>query len=769
MKKQKGSIIGILVLVLLSSMTLFSSYTLLTSGQMHMKSEMNRLGFGDFTVWVSDSPDELEQEIVKISDVGQVIQQPLVYCGYEIGGQYSDDEGQLLTFDGSIPYYFTHKDGRKMNTPEVERGTVYISPALSSTYNVEIGDNISFQLSRKEGIVSLQVAGYFADAFMGSSMIDMKSFLISEQDMEEIRGIITEAEEVDVLGREGAMLHISKASDSNLSDLEFYQKIQENTDISLYTDFTYREDSILNYMLLLQNILSGFMLAFSLVLLCISVVVIRHSIGGVLEQEKKDIAILKTMGLSGVGIRNLYLTLYGLVTFGGLIFGILPSKLIASILAKGMVTSTGLLVDIKVPLLQELWMFIGILILLLLFVIVRTRKIRNIAPIVTMRDKQEKTKTSHSKLRKKWLIFDLAVRELITGKNKYLSLAIISMILVVFLSIVGRMGSWLGPNGEGLMNTFSVAEHDLGVQPFNASVPMDEIERVIEWYSPIEDTYELAMQSVTLNGQEYTANILNDTEWFHILEGAVCDGNSILITDTVANEQALSIGDEVRITANGKTERYVVSGIYQCANGMGTNIGMSMAGYSKVGDITGFIWCKHYILKDGSVRDFAMQYIQEHYRGIDVHTNSWSGLDGIVSMMKLLIICIYIIAAIFIMVSVSMTSSKLIQSEIGNIAIYRSIGLSAKKLRKSFALRFMIVDLIGAMIGVIISQIIADPLISIIYKQFGIGEFRSQISILGVILPLIIVPVLFFLFSWGFSKRMAQFSVIKLISKNEKE
>ena len=43
------------------------------------------------------------------------------------------------------------------------------------------------------------------------------------------------------------------------------------------------------------------------------------------------------------------------------------------------------------------------------------------------------------------------------------------------------------------MNTFSVADHDLGVQPFNASVPMDEIERIINWYSPVIETYELAM------------------------------------------------------------------------------------------------------------------------------------------------------------------------------------------------------------------------------------------------------------------------------------
>ena len=79
------------------------------------------------------------------------------------------------------------------------------------------------------------------------------------------------------------------------------------------------------------------------------------------------------------------------------------------------------------------------------------------------------------------------------------------------------------------MNAFSVAEHDLGVQPFHSSVPMDEIERVIHWYSPITKQYELAMESVTVNGQEYTANILSDVKWFHILKGKAPEGKEILV------------------------------------------------------------------------------------------------------------------------------------------------------------------------------------------------------------------------------------------------
>ena len=766
MKKQKGSIVGIFLLVFVLALCLFSAITVYISGINSVECEMQRLGFGDFTVWTSGQPERLQAEIENLPGVDRVLYQPLIFAGYEINGSYSDNEGQLLVYDGSVPYRFLSADGEGQPIPEILPGTVYISPALCSNFDVEIGDTIQFELSRSNGMKSLEVVGYFADAFMGSSMIDMKGFLIHENDWDDMQEVISGAAEVDVLGRNGAMLHIFRSVDSELSEQDFQRQIFESTDISLYTEFSYRQESILNYMLLLQNILSGFLIAFSGVLLFTCLIIIGHSLSVVIEQEKQDMAILKTMGLSGSGLRGLYLTLYGGTVLLGLVLGLIFAWEIAELLAKAMVSSTGMLIELSFPARVILPILLGILLVFAVFLFMRTRKILRIAPVQTMREAAG-TKKITSALRKSFLSPDIALRELRSGKRKYIALCMISLFLTLFLSVIGRMGTWLGPNGEGLMNTFSVADHDLGVQPFNASVPMDEIERIINWYSPIKETYELAMQSVTVNGQEYTANVLNDTKWFHVLSGDVCDGDSILITDTVASELALSIGDTVQVAANGRMESYTVSGIYQCANGMGSNIGMSLGGYSKIGDITGYIWCYHYILENGLVRDYAMAYLQENYRGIDVHTNSWSGLSGIVFVMHALIVVIYLVAALFILVSVALTANKLLQSETGKMAIYKSLGMSSGRLRFSFALRFLIVVIIGTGIGICLSALGADSAIGRLFKMFGIGEFNSGFSILGTILPMTAIPLLFFGFSLAFSSKLKQVSIIDLISQND--
>lgn len=765
-KKQKSSLICIFLLMFMVGLCLFSSVILADSGRKSVSAEMDRLGFGDFTAWINGNEEQLKDEIEHLSEVERLEIQPLIFAGYEINGSYSDNEGQLIVYDGKVPYRFIDEDGNRQNISSIGRGQIYISPALRSSYDIDVGDKINFELSRQNGIVSFIVAGYFEDAFMGSSMIDMKSFLISQDDRNAMLDIIANAAEYDVLGKSGAMLHIFKSEDCTLSEAEFQRLVYSESTLSRYTEFSYTQGSILNYMLLLQSIMTGFLTAFSVVMLIICLIVTGHSLSSVIEHNKQDMAILKTIGLSGGSIRRIYLFIYDVSVVLGLTVGLLPSIVISNILVKGLITSTGLLISVQCPYMTTALIFVGLLLFFRIFIYLQTNEIIKIKPMQTIRS-DEKSTAVRSPLRKKSLCINLAVRELLSGKRKYAGVYIISTVLVLFLSIVGKMGAWLGRHGEGLMNAFSVAEHDLGVQPFNETVPMDEIERVINWYSPITETYELAMQSVTLNGQEYTANILDKTTYFHVLEGRVCEDDEILITHTVASEQGLSIGDTVEVAASGRARKYVVSGIYQCANGMGSNIGMSIGGYAKIGDVNGYIRCRHYILENGNMRDYAMKYLQDSYRGIDVHTNSWSGLSGIVFVMHMLIAVIYVITSLFIFIAVYLTASRLLQSETGNMAIYKSLGMSVSVLRISFALRFAATAAIGSLVGMILSMMFSDSAIGAIFRTFGIGSFSSAFSFMGSALPTIAVIILFFGFAWLSSAKIRRVSLVQLISEND--
>lgn len=60
----------------------------------------------------------------------------------------------------------------------------------------------------------------------------------------------------------------------------------------------------------------------------------------------------------------------------------------------------------------------------------------------------------------------MALRQLTAGARRYSGACIVAILLVFFASMIGRMDTWLGADGKGMMDAFNPADHDIGVQIF---------------------------------------------------------------------------------------------------------------------------------------------------------------------------------------------------------------------------------------------------------------------------------------------------------------
>ena len=389
LKSHRGTVFGVFALILLVSLSLGSVLTVWNNSSRYVDSEMNRLGYGDITDWVSGLSDvaPLAEEVSTLDEVGSVGVQSLIFSEYEIGDQESDSEGQLITYDpGRYPYKFFTEDlsGYQSAPTEIAQGEVYVSASMVSMFGVQIGDTITFPIARSGGDVTFTVAGFYEDPFMGSSMIGMKGFLICEQDHEEIAGVIEESGE-DSLAREGFMLHISKVSGSALTAAQFNAFLSENTSLTSYVEFTHSKDAIAGFMLTLQNVFTSLLLAFVAILLLASMAVLSHSIGSAIEQDYTNMGILKTMGFTSGKLRAIQLLQYLIITLCGMGVGLLLSIPAASLICQMTVTTTGLLIPSALPIGICLIALAAILLLMLGFVWFRTGKIRRISPVYAIR------------------------------------------------------------------------------------------------------------------------------------------------------------------------------------------------------------------------------------------------------------------------------------------------------------------------------------------------------------------------------------------------
>lgn len=584
LKSHKGTAAGSFFLLLLVGISLCATLTVWHNAGNYVRGEMERLGYGDLTAWVSGLEDVsvLAEEIAALEKVDSVGTQSLLFSEYEVGEQESDSEGQLITYNPEqYPYKFFNEDltGYIPAPAEIAPGTLYAPASLRSMFGVEAGSSITFPIARSGGDAAFTMAGFYEDPVMGSSMIGMKGFLICEADHEAIAAMIGQAG-VDALAREGFTLHITQKG--SLSAAPFNALLNRETSLSQHTEFTHSFSAMAGFMLTLQNVFTGLLLAFVMIFLLAALAVLSHSISSAIQQDYRDMGILKALGITTSALRAV--------------------QALQVLLAAGGCMACGAL---------------------------------------------------------------------------------------------------------------------------------------------------LAMPTVSVNGVDMTANVITEPERFHILSGRTCQAaDEVVLTEFVAADLGVAVGDTVTLAGTLGSGEYTVSGIYQCANDMGQNIGLSREGYVTLGEDTPQMWCTHYFLEDSSLQPQVMEALSAAFGGdVYLHENSWPGLSGILSAMGLLMAFLYTMVAVFVLVATLLTVEKLLRSERRDLAIYRALGFPARRLQASFALRFCLVGLAGSLLGTALSAVLTDPLVALLLRAEGISNFSSQPRWTVVALPGAVVTGLFSLFA----------------------
>lgn len=469
LKSHKGTAAGSFFLLLLVGISLCATLTVWHNAGNYVRGEMERLGYGDLTAWVSGLEDVsvLAEEIAALEEVDSVRIQSLLFSEYEVGEQESDSEGQLITYN---PEQYSYKFFNEALTgyipapAEIAPGTLYAPASLRSMFGVEAGSSITFPIARSGGDAAFTVAGFYEDPVMGSSVIGMKGFLICEADHEAIVAMIGQAG-VDALAREGFMLHITQKG--SLPAAPFNALLNQETSLSQHTEFTHSFSAMAGFMLTLQNVFTGLLLAFVVIFLLAALAVLSHSISSAIQQDYRDMGILKALGITTSALRAVQALQVLLAAGGGMACGALLAMPAASFLCGMTVTTTGVLVPAGLPIGLCLPLLLLLLATVCGFSWLRAGKLKAVSPLVAIRSGMEKGewKKSPLPLRKRGLAFWMAARQVLVGKGRYAGTCLVAALLVFFAGLMGRVDSWLGPNGEGLMDAFNPADLHIAAQP----------------------------------------------------------------------------------------------------------------------------------------------------------------------------------------------------------------------------------------------------------------------------------------------------------------
>lgn len=172
------------------------------------------------------------------------------------------------------------------------------------------------------------------------------------------------------------------------------------------------------------------------------------------------------------------------------------------------------------------------------------------------------------------------------------------------------------------------------------------------------------------------------------------------------------------------------------------------------------------MLEDKSKTDEVIDKISEKYGdmfSIDVYDGSTSLLtqyDQVVSLLKLII---YTFSILFSFVVIRMVCTKSFIQERTIIGIYKALGFTSNMLRLQFAVRFLSMALLGEVLGGILSILFSGKTLSICLSLTGITKVVVEYTTMTVIMPIAVISISFFVFSYWASRKINRVEIRELV------
>ena len=783
MRRNKGVHISVFVLMLIISLAFCSVLSYYTNSIRRDSKAMEEVGYGGMlaALYGEDrldaygiSADKIIKNIGKCDAVQEVKAADVVYLLLKDCNGKGGNSSFVLNDTDSVLTYDQYDVDNKMTDRRLEKGEVSVPFSFIGMYDCKIGDTV--ELGNDNGSYTFKVASFFEDPYMGSSVMGIKTILISDEDFADLKAKAAEDHrsglEDDKRSFElSKLIIIDKKPGLDLTEMEFERELNNVSDFASYCWITLSKEQAGSYMLLMTKVFSAVLLIF-VVLLVAAMIVLGHNIGSSIEMDFVNIGILKAVGMTNASVKLALLAGYMCTVAAGLFAGIPLAIPILKIINSATRSSSGLEVPSDINVGLVLCVILAILLLVAAFIMLKTRRISEATPIKAIRGGRGSVHFSSVlklPVSGKKLGVSLAYRQFISEKKQYAAAIIVTAILAMFMILMNDMMRWFNSQNM-LVDMFSVTKYDLTASFVDEDTQKD-IENVISEHTAYRK-YQMSSEYLLFDDVQMYCYIVEDPDMINtIRKGRTCTyDNEVLITQYVADGFHMNVGDTVTVKRGGVARKMVISGIYDSANDTGKNFAISKAAYSKFASgetvsepgVSGAAksssdeeeWSGKgicYDLDNTDECDAIIQEIDKRYgdnQGItySIHSakDDFEEVAGTVNIaIQGLTLLTYMLGAVFVIVTVVIVCGKVLMREQKDIGIYKALGFTSFRLRCQLAVRFIVTAVVGSLLGIVLALIVSKPFFKAGFESFGIYSFNLSTSVISLVIPLVFMSVLF--------------------------
>ncbi len=612
--------------------------------------------------------------------------------------------------------YLLNLDG---DVIRVQPGEIYVP--ICYRHMGEVGNTMTIN------DVPFTIAGYLRDSQMNSSFASSKRFLVHEKDYA-------------VLEQNGSteyLIEYRLYDPAKTGELEAaYTKAGLEANGPAVTYPLFRMINALS-----DGIMIAILLLVSLLMIAIAFLCIRLTLLTKIEDDYREIGIMKAIGLSNQDIRKVYLGKYITIAGIGSLLGLLTMLLFQNALLQNIRLTMGESNNQLPAYLFGVLGVIGIFLLVIVYVKGILKRFRRISPAAAIRSGNADNtagKAGRLKLsRSAWINTNvyLGIKDVIARPKLYLTMVII-LTLAAFIIIVPQ-NLYSTISSKSFMTYMGVGECDMR---FDLQQLEHMEEKAQEILTALKQDVNISKAAIyethsysTINAEGNLENIkveIGDSSTFPISyqAGRAPEREDELALSTLnAQELGKGIGDSITLIVEDHKRTMTVCGIYYDITNGGKTAKAAFVSSSK--DVMWLIINVDFA--NGTAVQEKVASYSRLFPGIKVSSISEyiaQTMGGGIRSLKVASV-LAMVAAVFISILVTALFMKmLIVKDSYPIAVMKGLGFTDSDVTKQYITRAMMVLIIGVLFGAVLSNTLGESMAGILLSMLGAGRLNFIIE-----------------------------------------
>lgn len=597
--------------------------------------------------------------------------------------------------------------------PEVLPGEVYVPVCYQIRYDLSVGDRMEI------GNYGLRIAGFLRDAQMNSMMASSKRFLVNTADYEAIKAEGEEEYLIEFL--------LSDSIDTNMLSMEYAMEgLPANGPV------------ITRPLIRMINALSDGTMIFvlfllSIVTLLIAMLCIRFILSLQMERSRKEVGMLKALGIKNTEIGRLYFMKYVFFSGCGALIGLLTACLLKEPLTKQLqelygVSGTGF--QSTAPAVLAMLLTEGIILLSVWRFLHRMNKLSALEAL-------------------------FSAKEMRTESGQYVIIGLVTAACTLLVIIPQNLYSTVSDPGFVTYMGIGNGEIRLDVrQSERLDAETEQIRSALDQDMEVEQYVVLRTSScpaVLADGK--TINLMVETGDHNIFPVSCAEGTlpqdqtEIALSVINAEELGLTIGDTLWLIPEEQRIEYTVCGIYSdITNGgktakvyhadMHRPLAWSVLYVSLKESVDKEQWMKQYRKMGADVTDIA-DYVKDTYGETLERLRLASGVSIISSML---------VVGVVVMLFMRL----IVEKNRYTVSLQKALGFTGREIKWNYFRKGFFPVIAGIVCGLFAGNLFGESLCGIILKSFGAEGFRFIVAwgrILTGIPAAVLVPAVLALFA----------------------